>query len=1602
MARFERNSVILPHIPPPGSVTHTVAGPGPSSLVTASPSKDGPSLALHAAIGGAPGTKFPYQLTLGRVESLPLPRAIPAEYVADPTAPLLLQLRASLFDLEAAAFFGRTWVGPVEFDLRTLGEAGWSTAAAAAAAEGQDGGGSTVGERPRRGSGSRRRGERDDEESQSNSSGGKRGLRDGVSRSHRQTNVAGQRLTLSFSDECLFMHTSTFSPYILLVVEFVIISKQRRRPFIMQDRLTVRRDPAMFKPEYLSAGWSYFHMFDNSRNGLDLDIAWDSDDPYPYGLIEENIKSHIPLLNLLSNSVPVFTGSPRVLPFVAPLLLSSETTYPGLVSIAGSSFLFHFSTRPDLRQCCYLWRENAFVGSHDDVPGLIVQPSDIVFTEPNETATVSKIRVSVFPSVTKFEEMLLNELAVAHQKQFPGSIKYNDDGTIHLPEVIERRVHIGLHNTQTFLLPPFTMTLLPVYSDASHEDGFEMSFMGNIELQRYFRNPGLALVFIVEYKVLILTEPETAKKSGFSAFMDRLSGKPSPEKKTGKIGVEKVISIGWGAWTPAFADGPEQAIPLISKGGSNPYSSSIYYPIILPEEYDETEEWKAYATSMGRLATRDIPVVVSFQFSDFVEKKAPKEESKPETERERQLPEQKSTDSEDAIARKPPPAQPLDRDVGPDNELSEDLVVPVAPPKVEKTERRQSLGRSERARLLHAGFTLPHDEDGFKPTQVNLKGSDPRVCPFVLELEQNDVRKQNEVTVTFMGLTFSSEILDKTLGRIPATVFFTYQFFNFPYCTTQRARVYTGPLPAPQDGLHHRSFSVPTRNHERSGSTQSQLSQNSFRDNKQSDFDSEILWPAILFVQEDDGGIKSDTPGITMTYEVNDDELPSIAGYHQGLDGFLQYIAEQALYIHVWDGESQLYVGSTYVDLRPIARQGKSSVFYDAEIEITCSGVSCLSRSSLQMFWRESSVGQTLHMKRGIRSMLVVGKLNLRLVNNGKRPPRDIAYRDIHAKENIIVRDHRYNIPFRLETMCHPKKMVDVDSELCEILSSSHQDRIAGRQHHGIASAAEELGSRAGAGARVSGKLERVKRVKERDGRDSEHIETLALAYSTSRQERQRDLQTIDIFRERCGRLARKQSAIEKSLSANISVTHRVYASFGQAYFFEYLFCNPYNEEHLFSIFWDDLELRLVTSKLEWTYLRRIYGIRDGLEEVTFEVRPDGYFELAVGPNETIAIPFVFQSMLAGSVLCGEENRSRNSGDSGQGATNGWRSSFQEYVAFLNSRRHPVGLLDVAIIPRFYAVDRVFRFFRPENDLIRKTIRYLAIKAQRAMGSASSMTAYDTANPWKRYVRCSNEEVVCALAESGKLRELSFKYRVGPAPETQALYFLFYDDPFFTSLREIWKVFVHSLHRYLLDVTCTAGQTHQASLVLRGSTFTRSVKCFASLSSELLIAAPVPLLLAANALSEIGLMVRPKGGGQTEEAKEIVLNVVGDWLVFIHLTPPTITKSFEITVPKGKVVNKRVSYTNPYSSKRRFRLRTNAEHLVQFKDGDALELDGGESQYIGLRLLPPFSASGSQSGGGGGGGTSSSSMSSTAEILIFLNDEHDKMEECLMLRVIYA
>lgn len=90
-------------------------------------------------------------------------------------------------------------------------------------------------------------------------------------------------------------------------------------------------------------------------------------------------------------------------------------------------------------------------------------------------------------------------------------------------------------------------------------------------------------------------------------------------------------------------------------------------------------------------------------------------------------------------------------------------------------------------------------------------------------------------------------------------------------------------------------------------------------------------------------------------------------------------------------------------------------------------------------------------------------------------------------------------------------------------------------------------------------------------------------------------------------------------------------------------------------------------------------------------------------------------------------------------------------------------------------------------------------------------------------------------------------------------------------------------------------------------------------------------------------------------------------------------RTFEIELPAGTVANKKISYTNPYNSFRMFTLRCNQPWLVTFTP-PRLQLPAGATRPLGIT----FDARAASPG--------------TIDVLVFVNDDEDKTEECFKIR----
>ena len=210
-------------------------------------------------------------------------------------------------------------------------------------------------------------------------------------------------------------------------------------------------------------------------------------------------------------------------------------------------------------------------------------------------------------------------------------------------------------------------------------------------------------------------------------------------------------------------------------------------------------------------------------------------------------------------------------------------------------------------------------------------------------------------------------------------------------------------------------------------------------------------------------------------------------------------------------------------------------------------------------------------------------------------------------------------------------------------------------------------------------------------------------------------------------------------------------------------------------------------------------------------------------------------------------------------------------------------------------------------------------------------------------------------------------------------------------LLETWELVVHALQR--VDVHALVGQTSLAKALLRGESHSAHglVQCFSSAPRELRLTPNAPFPLAGGGLTEVSLALRPGTSGRRQYVVHAVdlsrRALLSSWLVCAVNRLPAITKAFSLTIPAALGAKKKVSLANPYSYETTYTFYTDAPHLLKFSS-PSVRLGIGESKFIGLQFVPLPHGRAVSAG--------------QTRLLVFVNNEEDKNEECMEITVSYA
>uniref|UniRef100_A0A3Q3JF85 Nephrocystin 4 n=1 Tax=Monopterus albus TaxID=43700 RepID=A0A3Q3JF85_MONAL len=397
-----------------------------------------------------------------------------------------------------------------------------------------------------------------------------------------------------------------------------------------------------------------------------------------------------------------------------------------------------------------------------------------------------------------------------------------------------------------------------------------------------------------------------------------------------------------------------------------------------------------------------------------------------------------------------------------------------------------------------------------------------------------------------------------------------------------------------------------------------------------------------------------------------------------------------------------------------------------------------------------------------------------------------------------------------------------------------------------------------------------------------------------------------------------KAESIANMLSQAITTQHLLYASLGCAEYMEFVLKNPFNVPQTVTVHSDDPELSVITNTEEWRYFKALTKTLTPLEENMFHLETG-----APGPRVYLRPKESIHIPLKyQSFFCDH--------------------SMALQVTFTAEDGKPMAICQFNVAPTPHVIDQTFRLYHPQLCFLKKAIRLPpwhdpAGKEGCPSYPSSAVTPYAT-----------------APLVPGEPQDVYLKVPGSPSPQIKMFFVMVFTDKWMAAPSQIWQIYVHFLER--IDVSCVTGQRSCQSLVLRGTQAVRKIKCFSSHPQEIKCILPVSFVQFVHVNSHLRR---------------------SDFISPLDL-------AFEVRVPVGgeRGSSRKITYTNPYTSRRTFLLRSDHPDLLQFKE-DKFQLSGGESCSIGLRFAP------SQSPG-------------SVEILVYVNNLEEKTEETFCVRVIYS
>ncbi|SPQ96489.1 unnamed protein product (mitochondrion) [Plasmodiophora brassicae] len=693
-------------------------------------------------------------------------------------------------------------------------------------------------------------------------------------------------------------------------------------------------------------------------------------------------------------------------------------------------------------------------------------------------------------------------------------------------------------------------------------------------------------------------------------------------------------------------------------------------------------------------------------------------------------------------------------------------------------------------------------------------------------------------------------------------------------------------------------------------------------------------------------------------------------------DRFVMHLADRTTVIEVWDADAHLLIGSARLPLRSTLRQRQPSIELRATLPVENENDDDDGNKV------RGRIGVTVRHF-GISSDPDPTYLQSHIVS--AHPARGGALPDPADCTGVVVLTASINAARSVR----PRRLVEKHAVLA--------DRLAGfgwePRHPPHTKIADALADH------------HARRVDQRDKlRHLKPIVRPGALSASALAKKEQGLAVLDGFREQV-----KLDGVRRLMHHQ---TRQVRSRLGEPVVFRAQFTNPYQQTCAFRLRiandateGDNGGLRVVRDPGAVRYCRRAFLADadvvarpsavdfDQISRDANDASRDAVFELS--PAESTIIWFCWQSFHSGCRPTPTPDRHNEAPapDEDDNARPRMAKRSGPVAADVSIETHTTHnhitslKLLAAAVP--FTVDETFRFHHFNNEILKGTLslaRASKLSSDHLLGrTVTSETKFpDRAPPAIAKVRCTNDRVAFEfVSEEGGPGRLAFRYPCGEFPDVAEFYLLLYEDEYCLHLRCIWRVLIYSRAR--VDVNATVGSSQVAQACLPPLKFMNSpysVIGYSSNASLLCLAnGAKPFELVANAFNQIGLVVRP--GTSHADGERVVVNLIDTntnavlygWLVDVHVTFPSVSATFDVSLPIGKSVKKKIRYRNGYNEPRTFKFESSNPTRLHVLT-ETVRIAAHEE---GVFLLQ-FPAT---------------NTTRHDTVYVFINDANDQNEECL-------